>query len=255
MMIINYIILNKIDLVPSGLWRFSVAAVFIILFISGAYVGLYEQASQSENYQEVVAQYNELYLLPDSSKVWMQPGSSIRFAKEFNADRRVWLTGNSLFEVRKQAGSTFRVYIEKAFIEVKGTCFLIKQNKTEESKITLFNGSIEFNIEGTDRQIAMRPMQEMIYNPVGATTELRQVHNVDWQNGKYNFTNIGLKRLVEIMNQMYDTEIRLEAGINKESAFTGSIRYDEPLEDVIDKICFSLNLRKKDLSGKTIIYN
>ena len=33
------------------------------------------------------------------------------------------------------------------------------------------------------------------------------------------------------------------------------IRYDESLEDVIDKICFSLNLRKKEINHEIIIYN
>ncbi|WP_230585037.1 DUF4974 domain-containing protein, partial [Bacteroides fragilis] len=43
--------------------------------------------------------------------------------------------------------------------------------------------------------------------------------------------------------------------VNKNCAFTGSIRYDESLEDVIDKICFSLNLRKKEINHEIIIYN
>lgn len=44
---------------------------------------------------------------------------------------------------------------------------------------------------------------------------------------------------------MYGSRIIISDKVNKNCAFTGSIRYDESLEDVIDKICFSLNLRKK----------
>ena len=76
-----------------------------------------------EEFAEVVATRNMLYQLPDSSEVWMYPNSSIRFAKNFNKDRRVWLEGSSMFHVRKQHGNTFKVYIDKAFIEVKG-CLL-----------------------------------------------------------------------------------------------------------------------------------
>ena len=185
----------------------------------------------------------------------MQPGSSIRFAENFKECRDVWLKGNSLFEVRKNSGSKFRVYIDKAFIEVKGTCFLIKQNNPNANEITLFNGSIEFNIESTHDKIAMKPLQELVYNPVSARTQLRRIENIEWQNGRYNFTQFNLEHLTRIMNQMYGSHITISDKVNKNCAFTGSIRYDESLEDVIDKICFSLNLRSKEMNEGILIYN
>ena len=63
----------------------------------------------------IEAQQSMMYILPDSTKVWMKPGSSIQFAKDFNKDRKVWLSGNSLFEVYKHEGSTFQVHINKAY--------------------------------------------------------------------------------------------------------------------------------------------
>ena len=172
-----------------------------------------------------------MYTLPDSSKVWMEPGSSIQYTKSFNKERKVWLSGNSLFEVYKHEGSTFQVYIDKAFIEVKGTCFHIKQTDAEKNEITLFRGKIEFNAE-------MR---------------VEQITNIKWENGKYNFTDIPLQELISIINQMYNSDVTLAKGINHESAFTGSIRYDEPLEDVVNKICFTLNLNKEEHANKIII--
>ena len=41
----------------------------------------------------------------------------------------------------------------------------------------------------------------------------------------------------------------------KQSSFTGSIRYDETLDDVIEKLCFSLNLTYKKQNSKIVIYN
>ncbi len=91
-----------------------------------AVLSVHDETGVEKNIK-VIAEKNQLYVLPDSTKVWMQPGSSIRYAKAFMQDRRVWLEGSSLFEVRKQEGSTFQVYIYDAFIEVKGTCF-VKQH-------------------------------------------------------------------------------------------------------------------------------
>ena len=202
---------------------------------------------------KITAQQNQMYTLPDSSKVWMEPGSSIQYTKAFNKERKVWLSGNSLFEVYKHEGSTFQVYIDKAFIEVKGTCFHIKQTDAEKNEITLFRGKIEFNIESTGQKTVMKPLQRVIYNPRNAEMRVEQITNIKWENGKYNFTDIPLQELISIINQMYNSDVTLAKGINHESAFTGSIRYDEPLEDVVNKICFTLNLNKEEHANKIII--
>ena len=160
---------------------------------------------------------------------------------------------NSLFEVYKHEGSTFQVYIDKAFIEVKGTCFHIKQTDAEKNEITLFRGKIEFNVESTGQKTVMKPLQRVIYNPRNAEMRVEQITNIKWENGKYNFTDIPLQELISIINQMYNSDVTLAKGINHESAFTGSIRYDEPLEDVVNKICFTLNLNKEEHANKIII--
>lgn len=241
-------------IVPLELWYIA-ASVALVLIVGGLWMYSNTGRTQIEKYIEFTAQESRMYLLPDSSKVWMQPGSSIRFAENFKECRDVWLKGNSLFEVRKNSGSKFRVYIDKAFIEVKGTCFLIRQNNPNANEITLFNGSIEFNIESTHDKIAMKPLQELVYNPVSARTQLRRIENIEWQNGRYNFTQFNLEHLTRIMNQMYGSHITISDKVNKNCAFTGSIRYDESLEDVIDKICFSLNLRSKEMNEGILIYN
>lgn len=43
-----------------------------------------------------------------------------------------------IFEVYKHEGSFFQVHINKAFIEVKGTCFQIKQTNAEKMKSRCF---------------------------------------------------------------------------------------------------------------------
>ena len=231
----------------------AAASVAILLLIGGLWMILGDNKAEMNELVRIEAQQSMMYILPDSTKVWMKPGSSIQFAKDFNKDRKVWLSGNSLFEVYKHEGSTFQVYIDKAFIEVKGTCFHIKQTDAEKNEITLFRGKIEFNIESTGQKTVMKPLQRVIYNPRNAEMRVEQITNIKWENGKYNFTDIPLQELISIINQMYNSDVTLAKGINHESAFTGSIRYDEPLEDVVNKICFTLNLNKEEHANKIII--
>ena len=173
----------------------------------------------------IEAQQSMMYILPDSTKVWMKPGSSIQFAKDFNKDRKVWLSGNSLFEDD------------------------IKQNE-----ITLFHGKIEFNVESTGKKIVMQPLQKVTYNVDNAQTQIENISNISWENGRYNFEDVPLTQLIETVNQMYNTNIVLKRNLGKKALFSGSIRYDETLDDVLDKICFSLNLTIETHNEQIIIH-
>ena len=238
---------KKKNQVLVGLRWALVAASFTLLLIIGGHWLTSKGDKIADEFVKVTARQSQMYTLPDSTKVWMEPGSTIKYTKAFDKDRKVWLSGNSLFEVYKHEGSTFQVHINKAFIEVKGTCFLVKQTDAEKNEITLFNGKIEFNVEATGQRTVMKPLQKVIYNP--------SIANIKWDNGKYNFTDIPLQELIGIVNRMYNSDVTLDKGLNHESAFTGSIRYDESLMDVINKICFSLNLNKEEHTDGIIIKN
>ena len=151
----------------------------------------------------VIAQQNQMHVLPDSTKVWMESGSSIKYTKAFNKKREVWLEGNSFFEVYKHEGSFFQV----------------------------------------------------MYNPNNAQTLVENVMDINWKDGRYNFKETPLPQLISIVNQIYQSNIILEGKFTKQSSFTGSIRYDETLDDVIEKLCFSLNLTYKKQNSKIVIYN
>ena len=245
---------KQIRIVHTELW-YTIAASVAIVLVVGILWLLPHLEVKEQKYIQVIAKENKMYLLPDSSKVWMQPGSVIRYADDFNQDRKVWLKGTSLFEVRKHNDSKFRVYLNKAFIEVKGTCFQIKQDQMTQEEITLFSGKINFNVEATGEVIEMKPLQKVTYYPNKAQIQIENIKNIDWENGKYNFTGIPLAQLIQMINQMYDTNIILKDNIRKKSAFTGSIRYDETIDDVLDKICFSLSLKIEKENNQIIIYN
>lgn len=231
--------------------RYSIAAsIALILFIGGYCI--YNFQAGADRYIEVFANNKRLYILPDSSKVWMQPGSSIRYAQAFKKERKVWLEGSSLFEVRKQGGAPFQVQLDRAYIEVKGTSFLVTRIDEKNDEITLFNGSIEFSVEPTHQKTLLKPSQKIIYNANSSETKVESLADMGWKNERFHFIEIPLGKLLMFINKLYNVNIKTETNIDKNIAFTGNIRYNEPLDDVIDKICYSLNLQKEYISEKEI---
>lgn len=244
---------NSSTLVHIELWHTLAASIAILLIIGSLLFFYGNDEIGVENYINITAEKNQMHMLPDSTKVWMQPGSTIRYAKEFNKDRKVWLEGNSLFEVSKHKGKTFQVHIKDAFIEVKGTCFLVKQEDAHRSEVTLFEGKVEFNVQSTSEKTVMHPLQILTYDSANAQTQIDDIVNVSWENGRYNFKNVPLTRLIQIVSQMYHTDIILQGKRKDETSFSGSIGYDETIDAVLNKIRFSLDLTITKKNDQIII--
>ena len=125
-------------------WRVALAACITALLIIGGGIFFFDKGHTASQriieYTEVVSSNSRLYILPDSSKVWMQAGSRLRFSQDFMSNREVWLGGGSTFEVTKRKGHNFKVYIDQAFVEVKGTVFRVQSTCQDGAEVTLFSG-------------------------------------------------------------------------------------------------------------------
>lgn len=232
-------------------WMGIAASIVILLAVAGVWlVPMYN----AESFVEVVAQQSKLCILPDSTKVWMQRGSKIRYSNRFSENREVWLSGNSLFEVRhKTDNQSFKVYINHADIEVKGTCFLVKQGNKLNTEVTLLSGRIELNLDKSHRKIVMHPSEKVQFNPSTGRGELAQTPGVDFNDGRYRFTDVPLSRLVEFINQLSDTTVKLGEGVPADEQFSGSIGMNETVDDLADNICFTMDLRKTEQNNTIII--
>lgn len=233
-----------------SLHRFLIAAS-VILFILGGSLWFLKQNRVS--IIDYTANQALMYMLPDSTKVWMQAGANIRYAEEFECKREVWLEGEALFDVTKGKRNNFIVHISKAFIEVKGTSFQIKKNKNM-NEITLFEGHIDFNTIINHRCISMKPLEKIIYDPETANVTIEKVEHINWENGRYLFNDITLEQLIEIINDKYSSQIIIGKEINKEYKYTGSLYHNEPLEEIIKKICFSMELNAKSKGEEILIF-
>lgn len=186
-----------------------------------------------------------MYMLPDSSTVWLEPDSKIRISSEFLNKREVWLTGSSVFEVKKRVNSDFKVYINTACIEVKGTVFSINQPTPDTSIIALYEGAIDF-IGKNQSLISMTPSQRLVYDVNTGSTHVENFSgNIQWVDGNYRFTDIRIDNLMDFIRKKYRVEMELGQGVNHGLLLTGTIRNDESVEAVIEKICFSSQLTYK----------
>lgn len=88
-------------------WTMYAAAFFIALFVI---VGLQYLRDCEETIQIMALDHVRHVLLPDSSKVWLNTHSTLRYPKHFNGDsRQLELDGEAYFEVKPNADRPFVV--------------------------------------------------------------------------------------------------------------------------------------------------
>ena len=137
---------------------YSIAAT-VALFIVGFWI-----VNVSSSYINISAPVDDrlAITLPDSSEVWLNAASQIRYHKSFLNNREIFLEkGEAFFKVKKAHGTPFRVYFHESHIEVTGTEFNIKSENIE-SEITLFTGSIIFQAEEGGKELPMKPAEHIV---------------------------------------------------------------------------------------------
>lgn len=231
------------------------AAYAMILLVMGSFWFLSEEKSVDNviEYQDVIARKPQVLTLPDHTKIWMQAGTTIRYALTFNESREVWLKGDATFEVTEHNGYPFKVYMGNVYIEVKGTAFHINNRRDNVSKIALYSGRVDFHSVADGKVIEMKPNQRLTYGSNGKIT-MNGFSNIEWVHGIYKFNDMRLDSLISTVNGIYGANLKLSANVLPGILFTGSIRYDEHLKDIIEKICYVTNLRYKEDNEKITIY-
>ena len=234
------------------LFRFAYATAAAVTLLL---VGTWVVHVMTDSYITVTApaERRMALTLPDSSAIWLNAGSTLRYKKEFRKDRRVMLEGEAYFDVVKMPESPFRVVFEEACVEVKGTEFSVKSQK-EMAEITLFTGKIVFSAPLLKNPVEMKPSDYLLYNTKNGEVSLKHVDALeyDWRATEYRFVDKPLFELIEFLNRTYDANIIVEHTAYEYSRFTGTIRKGEPLEDVLNKVCISYDMMLSH-NGETIV--
>lgn len=233
------------------IYMYAVAATVALLIVGAWIVNL-----MTDSYITVSApaDMNMVCSLPDSSKVWLNVGSTIRYPRKFLKNREVELKGEAFFQVTKRASSPFRVLFDEASVEVKGTEFNVKSGgKTDE--ITLFRGSVVFSAAEI-APLVMKPYEQVIYDVTAKQATLSQVDIVeyDWRSTDFRFRDKSLKELVDFLNRTYGVRINIRDKAFENMRFSGSIRRNESLSDVLEKVCISSNMRQQTDGDSIILY-
>jgi transmembrane sensor len=175
-------------------------------------------------------------VLPDSSKVWLNGNSNIKYPLTFDKDHRtVEASGEIFFEVTHDSTRPFRVLCGGQVMEDIGTSFNIKVSPDGNTIVTtLITGSVKLKIN--DQSAILRPGEQTTVLPGKNVIQVQKNANLAealaWKNGYFYFQNANVQMVMKQLSEWYEIEVRYDGPISEE-LFNGQIEKSLSLSQVL----------------------
>jgi transmembrane sensor len=198
-----------------------------------------------------------MVVLPDSSRVYLDASSSLRFPAAFSGKlRTVMLTGEAYFEVAHNKNMPFHVISKGQTVEVLGTHFNINAYSDEKDiKTTLLEGSVRVSAEGGTALLTPGE-QAQIAKTVTAGKNITVIQNantdeaVAWKNGFFQFENADIQTIMRQFARWYNVDVVFEGNV-QERLFSGEIHRNLTVLQALDLLNYA-NVHFS-IDGKKII--
>ncbi len=194
--------------------------------------------------------------LPDGSQVWLNAASSITYPVAFTgAQRKVTITGEAYFEVKKDPAHPFVVGKGETEIAVLGTHFNVDAYDDESAiRITLLEGSVKVSLlrsqSAARSSLILKPGQQAV---VTTTVTLNDHPNTEsvmaWKNGTFNFNDKPVQASLRQLSRWYDIDIVYQGPVPNVT-IAGEMGMDLNLSQVLtvlQKMGLHVNLEGKNL--------
>lgn len=204
-------------------------------------------------------------ILPDSSIVWLNSGTTLSYPSNFSEQhRKVSLNGQAFFQVYHKENSPFSVHANGLIVNVLGTKFDVDAYP-ENDKITVMleAGKVELAHEGFESfSYTMQPAEKATYNIANKALTLNYADAFiysSWKDGKLIFRNESIKNMVEKLKRWYNINIDITDEEVYNSIFSGTIQnesYEEIfryIEIVCDVNCKIIHNYEKEAKPEIII--
>lgn len=173
--------------------------------------------------------------LPDGTKVWLNAASSIEYPTAFKGkDRTVTVSGETYFEVAKNARQPFMVRYGKMSVTVLGTSFNVNAYPDETGiRTSLIEGSVK--VSRGDNTTLLTPGQQAIVD-TGQGIRVARMSNpalvIAWKNGYFSFEKADIPTVMRQLARWYNFDVVYENGAVPTDSFWGDLKRDANLSDI-----------------------
>jgi ferric-dicitrate binding protein FerR (iron transport regulator) len=227
-------------------WQ-KVAAVIILPIAIGTMVWIYLNSHKTIFLNELV--YNEVHTafgtrsslwLADSTLVWLNSGSSLRYPNKFtNKSRKVFLEGEAYFEVESDISRPFIIQTPTLQVIATGTKFNVNDYDSYPlTEVTLVSGSVFVNESNNNNQLLnseLKPDQHFAFNRHSKEKTITDVDTyrfIAWKDGKLIFRNESLDNVLKRLSTVFNVNIEIQGEELKDYRYRATFE-EESLEEIL----------------------
>ncbi len=191
--------------------------------------------------------------LPDGSKVWLNPGTSILYKIVKNAPtREVYLEGEAFFDVKPNKQQPFYVKNKGLNVVVLGTSFnVVASAKTDKYEVSVVTGKVKVKYQDPENstrfnQVIITPQQQVVIQKEENTLEThdftveQKQYKQLWEPISISFDEATLDKVLSKLEQEYGVVMRTpNASIRKCTLFANFNNQRLPV--IMDILCSSIN--------------
>jgi len=181
--------------------------------------------------------------LHDGSKVILNSGSTLKYVKNFEADKRIlYLNGEAFFEVAKDSFRPFSVISGDVVTTAFGTSFNIRAYKNEDLNISLLTGKVAIDLTIMNSESVLLEKGEALKVDLDSGKVLKGSFDIDreigWTQKKIIFEQVKLAEAIRVIENWYGVKFIFQ-NMPDPALLLSGIYHDETLENVLGGLSYS----------------
>ena len=240
------------QIVSITVWVQRIAAILFIPVLLGG-IWYYQQQDRLRKdlavllvTQEIITQPGTKthLFLPDSTEVWLNASSSLRFPSAFvGNERRIGLDGEAIFKVYKNKKKPFIVSTSSMDVEAVGTEFNVSAYRGDlKFSTTLAEGKVKITDRlKSDKVMFLDPGTQLNYDTKSKTYKAENVRVQDviaWRDGILIFNEAPFYEVVARLGRWFNADIQIDDQSIENYRFTGTFT-SESLDQVMELLTLS----------------
>jgi len=222
-------------------WRIAAAIAAVVGVASLFYLANNSELSTIKVTAHTTTQSDTL---PDGSTVFLNKKSELSFSfNEKSQSRKVTLKGEAFFSVKHEETKPFIIEADEILVRDIGTEFNLKAYPDKDTiEIVVTQGEVQFytlkntglNLKAGESARYLKHLKEF------QRIEKPDTNVLAYKTKVFNFNNTELQSVVKLLNEIYNTHIKLAPGLMK-CRLTASFYEDNP-NTIIEVIAETMGL-------------
>lgn len=173
-------------------------------------------------------------VLADNTSIWLNSNTTFKYPSQFSKKQReVYLDGEAYFDVSADEKHPFIVNTSQGGVKVTGTTFNVSAySRYKKFETSLFEGNVRVYLKDSkDDTIIIKPAQKTVFN--SGKLEVKNIEDCDeflWRKGLIAFKDKQLQEILSVLEQYFDTEIRIDTDCLPDNTYTGKFRQSDGID-------------------------